>query len=109
MTINNPDRITVFRRSENDPKWPPCWRKLRRTVIDLPHRAEVGHKPTNAIWKALAGLAETRSVKELAEPLTRRVPEPKGNRPGQHVHAWFESVGSARMPLSWQPSATRSG
>jgi hypothetical protein len=78
MTINNPDRIQVLRRSQNDPKWHPMWRSIRRGVVDLPHRAEVGQQANERYLEALAGLAETHTVKELAEPLTRRVPEPKG-------------------------------
>src|SRR5205814_1986789 len=42
MTINQPERIKVLRRAENDPKWMPMWRPLRRSVVDLPHRAQVG-------------------------------------------------------------------
>jgi hypothetical protein len=78
MTINNAEKIAVFRRSENDPKWPPMWRSLRRSVVDLPHRAEIGEKANERYLDALVGLAETRTVKELVEPLTRRVPEPQG-------------------------------
>jgi hypothetical protein len=77
-TINEPKRIKVFRRSETDPKWPPMWRCLRRGVVDLPQRAETGQRSNDRYLDAVAGLAETRTLKELAEPLTRRVPEPKG-------------------------------
>jgi hypothetical protein len=77
-TINNPKRIAVFRRSENDPKWPPMWRSLRSGVVDLPRRAEIGDQANERYLEALVGLAETRTVKELVEPLTRRVPEPRG-------------------------------
>jgi len=78
MTINNADRIAVFRRSQTDPKWHPIWRTLRRGIVDLPHRAEMGEKTNERYLDALVGLAETRTVKDLAEPLTRRVPEPLG-------------------------------
>jgi hypothetical protein len=87
MTINNAETIKVLRRSQNDPKWPPMWRPIRRSVEDLPHRAEVGQKANERYLEALAGLAETKSVKDLAEPLTRRVPGPKGTsaRPARQV------------------------
>jgi len=78
MTINNADRIRVFRRSQTDPKWHPMWRQLRRGIVDLPHRAEVGTTVNERYLDALVGLAETRTVKDLVEPLTRRVPEPRG-------------------------------
>ncbi len=87
MTINNAERIMVFRRAQNDPKWPPMWRPMRRGLIDLPHRAQVGKETNERYLDALVGLAETRTLKELAEPLTRRVPEPKGKsaRPARQV------------------------
>jgi hypothetical protein len=76
MTINNPKAIFVMRRSESDPKWPARRRPIRRGVVDQPHRAEVGQQTNERYLEQLASLAETRTVKELAEPLTRRVPEP---------------------------------
>jgi len=87
MTINQAEKIMVFRRSQNDPKWPPMWRPLRRSVVDLPHRAQVGQEANERYLQALAGLAETRTVKELTEPLTRRVPEPtvKSAKPARQV------------------------
>jgi hypothetical protein len=78
MTINRPERIKVLRRLSNDPKWHATWLPLRRTVADLPVRAELGKAANGRYLEALAALAETRTVQELAEPLTRRVPEPKG-------------------------------
>jgi hypothetical protein len=78
MTINNPYRVQVFRRSQTDPKWHPMWRPLRSGIVDMPHRAETGDQANGRYLEALVGLAETRTVKELVEPLTRRAPEPKG-------------------------------
>lgn len=78
-TINNPKAISVLRRSQNDPKWPPMQRPLRRGVVDMPHRAEVGQQANERYLEALATLPETRTLHELAEPLTQRVPEPRSN------------------------------
>ena len=78
MTINRAEDIKVIRRSQNDPKFPAMRRPMRRTVADLPQRAEVGQEVNGRYLEALAGVAETRTVKEIAEPLTRRVPEPSG-------------------------------
>jgi len=78
VTINNPYRIMVLRRAQNDPKFAPLWRVLRRGIIDLPHRAEVGKQANERHLDALVSLAETRPLKELAEPLTRRAPAPNG-------------------------------
>ncbi len=78
MTINNPTKIKVLRKAQNDPKWPAMWRPIRHGIVDLPHRAAVGQRANERYLEAVAGLAETTSVKDLAEPLTRRVPGPKG-------------------------------
>jgi hypothetical protein len=78
MTINNPSRIKVLRKAQNDPKWIAMWRPIRWGVVDLPHRAQVGQDSNDRYLEALTALAETRTLKELAEPLTCRVPEPKG-------------------------------
>jgi len=75
-TINNPQALSVLRRSQNDPKWPPRQRPLRRGVVDMPHRAAVGQQANDRYLQALATLPETRTLQELTEPLTQRVPEP---------------------------------
>jgi hypothetical protein len=77
MTINKAEEIKVLRRSQNDPKWHPMWRPMRRTVVDLSQRAEVGQQVNERYLEALAATAETRTLKELAEPLTQRVCEPR--------------------------------
>jgi hypothetical protein len=77
MTINIAEQIKVLRRAQNDPRWHPMWRPMRRTVLDLPQRAEVGQQVNERYLEALAATAETRTLKELAEPLTQRVPEPR--------------------------------
>ena len=86
-TINHADKIRVFRKSQNDPKWPAMWRPLRRSVVDMPLRAQVGQEANERYLEALTGLAETRTVTELVEPLTRRVPEPstKSAKPPRHI------------------------
>jgi hypothetical protein len=78
MTINCPEQIKAFRRSSSllRPRWSYMWRPLRRSVEDLPHRVVVGEKANDRYLETLATLVETRTVRELAEPLTRRVPEP---------------------------------
>lgn len=87
LTINKPKVIIVMRRSENDPKWHPMPRPIRSGVVDMPHRAAVGQQVNERYLEALASLPETRTIQELAEPLTRRVPEPRSQpgAPGRHV------------------------
>ena len=59
----------MYRTAENDPDGPLAWRPLRRGVADLHRRAEVSQAANERYLEALAGVAETKTVKELAEPL----------------------------------------
>jgi hypothetical protein len=82
MTINQPREIKAFRRSPPGaklrPDYSPMWRGLHWSVDDMPQRAVAGEKANNRYLETLATLVETRTVHELAEPLTRRVAEPRG-------------------------------
>jgi hypothetical protein len=76
VTINDPSGFKVFRTSERDPEGVQDWRVLRRGVADLHRRAEVSQAANERYLEALAGVAETRTVKELAEPLCQRATAP---------------------------------
>lgn len=78
-TINDPKGFRVYRTAENNPEGAKAWRVLRRSVADLYRRAEVSQKANDRYLEALATMVETQTVKELAEPLTRRVPEPNSS------------------------------
>lgn len=80
-TINDPTGFQVYRTAENDPDGPMGWRPLRRGVADLHRRAEVSQAANERYLEALAGVAETKTVKELAEPLCRRATEPGKKSP----------------------------
>jgi len=82
MTINAPEEIKAFRKSNSllRPDGTPMWRKLRKSVEDIPQRVTVGERANNRYLETLATLAETQPVREVAEPLTRRVPEPAGRQ-----------------------------
>lgn len=75
-TINDASGFKVYRSAENDPKGAKDWRVLRRGVADLHRRAEVSQAANERYLEALAGVTETRTVKELVEPLCRRVAAP---------------------------------
>jgi hypothetical protein len=79
VTINNPRGFVVYRTAENDPQGELDWRALRRSVADLHRRAQVSQAANERYLEALAGVAETRTVKDLVEPLCRRVTEPGKN------------------------------
>jgi hypothetical protein len=85
-TINDPKGFRVYRTAENDPQGEEAWRVLRRNVADLPRRAQVSQAANERYLEALAGVVETAAVKELAEPLCRRVSEP-GETPKRKVRA----------------------
>ena len=85
-TINEPKGFRVYRTAENDPDGDKRWRALRRSVADLHRRAQVSQAANERYLEALAGVAETRTVKALVQPLCRRVPEP-GPKPARKVRA----------------------
>jgi hypothetical protein len=75
-TINKAEPILVMRPPADDPAGPVARRKMRRSVVDLPQRAAYCQTVNERYVEVLADTAETRTLRELAEPLTRRVPEP---------------------------------
>jgi hypothetical protein len=79
-TINNPNGFRVYRTSETEPAGELAWRPLRHGVADLHRRAQVSQAANERYLEALAGVAETKTVKELAEGVCRRVREPKSAR-----------------------------
>jgi|SRR5215471_7536630 len=54
VTINNPKDFRVWRSSELAPKADKSWRILRRTVADVPRRAEISRAATHRHLQALA-------------------------------------------------------
>jgi hypothetical protein len=84
-TINQPTGFKVFRTKEDDPNGEKAWRVLRRNVADLHRRAQVSQAANERYLEALASVVETKTVKELAEPLTRRVTGP--GKSGRKVRA----------------------
>jgi hypothetical protein len=86
-TINNAKAIHVLRPSADDPEGPVARRPMRHSVVDLPQRAAYCQAVNERYVEALAATAETRTVRELVEPLTRRVPEPRppADRPARYV------------------------
>jgi hypothetical protein len=75
-TLNDVAFIHVRRPPADDPEGCVKRRLMRRSVEDLPQRAAFCQAVNERYVEALAATAETRTVRELAEPLTRRVPEP---------------------------------
>lgn len=86
-TINQAEAIHVVRPPADDPQGPHTRRPMRRSVVDLPQRAAYCQAVNERYVETLAATAETRTVRQLAEPLTRRVPEPSqpAGRPIRYV------------------------
>jgi hypothetical protein len=87
MTLNKAEAIRVSRPPADNPAGPVARRTMRRSVADLPQRAAYCQGVNERYVEALADTAETRTLRELAEPLTRRVPEPSrgSSRAARHV------------------------
>src|SRR6516162_792319 len=83
-TVNDAGAIHVQRPPADDPAGTVKRRPMQRSVVDLPRRAAFCQTVNERYVEALAATAETRTVRELAEPLTRRVPEPR-RQPGAAI------------------------
>jgi hypothetical protein len=80
VTMNNPKDFSVYRPKEGDPEGPKSWRPLRFGVADLYRRAQVCQAANERYLDALAAVQDTTPLRELAEPLCRRVLEPRSTR-----------------------------
>jgi hypothetical protein len=87
-TINDASQIRVVRPPADDPEGALARRLLRRSVVDLPQRATFSQAVNDRYLEALAATAETRTVRELAEP--RDGCPNRGVRPTQKPHATSE-------------------
>lgn len=75
-TLNHPEAFKVWRASERDPRGPKAWRALRRSVADLPRRAEVSRAATDRYFGALAAVQHGEplgaSVAAVCRPVVRK-------------------------------------
>lgn len=73
-TVNQADAFKVFRHKEGDADdAPKFWLSMRKTVVDLPRRAEVCQAANNRLAESLATVADTHTLGELLKPLGRPV------------------------------------
>jgi hypothetical protein len=75
-TINDPSDFKVYRAKEGDPNGEMDWRQLRWGVADIHRRAQVSQAANERYLEALAAVAHQQPLKDLVEPLGRRVTEP---------------------------------
>jgi hypothetical protein len=72
-TLNDARDMRVYRAREGDPQGPKRWRYLRKSVVDLPRRAEVCQAANERYLEALAAVEQTTPLKDLTEPLCRAI------------------------------------
>ena len=74
-TINNPKDFRVYRTAENRPNDKKKWRTLRKTLVDLPRRAEISRRANERYLDALAAVSGTlplsKWAEEVCKPITR--------------------------------------
>ena len=78
-TINDPQAFRVFRAKEGDQQGQKCWRALRKSVADLPRRAEVCRAANERYLQGLASTPRGNSLGEVLVPLCKPA-EAKGRR-----------------------------
>lgn len=85
VTINQPAGFKVYRAAEGKPKGRKEWRSLRRTVADLPRRAQVSRAASERHLEALAAVSHDQPLREtvadLCRPLTREGKRYRALRP----------------------------
>jgi hypothetical protein len=75
-TLNQAQEFKVFRPKEGGPEDDKAWRPMRRGVADLHRRAEVSQAANERYAAATVAVQATTPLKEIAEPLCRRVSAP---------------------------------
>lgn len=75
-TINNPRDFKVYRAKEGGAADDLDWRELRKGVADLARRAQISQASNERFMEAMASGAEHTTLRELIEPLCRRVTAP---------------------------------
>ena len=90
-TINHTEQFKVYRRSERDPAAPCDWRMLRRSLADLPRRAEVSRASNERYLDALASTTGSTPLAKLlakiCSPITRQGQHYRAIRPWSHEDA----------------------
>jgi hypothetical protein len=99
-TVNDAYAFSAPRPPADDPDGTVKRRRLRRNVVQLPQQAAVCQAINERYSEALAATAETRTIRDLVEPLTRRVPEPARptDQPVRHVRG-LNPLAEADMAL----------
>ena len=73
VTINEPADFKVYRASERDPQGTKSWRPLRRSVADLPRRAQISRAASERHLEALAAVACDTALAQTLAPVCRAI------------------------------------
>ncbi len=85
--IHDPGQFQVLRPSTTNPEGPATWRPLRKGIVDLPQRAEVGQAANDRYFNALAAVHDETPVRQWLDPLccpapaAARQPQPAPTAP----------------------------
>jgi hypothetical protein len=80
-TLCEPGDFKVYRTTEADPDGPLTWRTLRKSIVDLHHRAKISQAVNERYLEALAAVHDTIPMRQLVEPLCRRTLDLKPHQP----------------------------
>jgi hypothetical protein len=72
-TINDARDLKSYRRKQNDPTGKPAWRPLRKSVADLPRRAELSQASNDRYLDALSTIACQTPLSHWTDRLCRPV------------------------------------
>jgi hypothetical protein len=72
-TLNDGQGLKVYRHSQADPEGPRQWLNLRKTVADLPRRAELSEASNQRYLEALSSVSAETPLAEITDRLCRPV------------------------------------
>ena len=72
-TIHDAAGLKVYRPVRDDPEGPLKWQELRKGIADLHRRCELSQAANERYLEALAAVAAPVPLKDLSEPLCRRL------------------------------------
>ena len=72
-TLNDGQGLMSFRHSQTDPEGPRQWLKLRKSVADLPRRAELSQASNQRYLDALSSVTAHTPLAEITDRLCRPV------------------------------------
>jgi hypothetical protein len=87
-TLNRPHQFRVYRASERDPEQKKRWQVLRKSVRDLPRRAEICQVVNTRYLTALASVRTAESAGQVARAVCR--PIQQDGRRHRALNPWAE-------------------